>query len=85
MLCGLGFDNKDGHKRITKGENFSLFGGSKKTHEQMQEKAIKFNEHLKKKGKTLDEIGKEEFTDIAQKSGMNILTEKDDEKESKHD
>jgi len=36
----------------------------------MQEKAIKFNEQLNKKGKTLDEIGKNEFFEIADKVGL---------------
>ena len=58
ILLGLGLDSKDGHVRITKGENFRLYGGSEETHEFMQEKAVKFNEHLDKKGKTLDNITK---------------------------
>ena len=37
MMMGIGFDNKDGHKRITKGENFVLVGGSEETHERMTE------------------------------------------------
>ena len=46
ILLGLGFDNKDGHVRVTKGKNFRLYGGSEVTHDEMQEKAIKFNEQL---------------------------------------
>ena len=72
LLFGLGFDSKDGHIRITKGDNFRLYGGSKQTHEIMQEKAIKINEHLNKKHKTLDTISKEEFVDIAKKIGLQI-------------
>lgn len=70
LLLGLGFDGSDGHIRITKGENFRLFGGSKETHGVMQEKAVKFNEHLRKKGKQLDEINQEEFREIAHKIGL---------------
>jgi len=70
MLLGLGFDAKDGHTRITKGNNFYLFGGSKNTHGHMQEIAMKFNEQLKKKKKTLDEISEKEFIDIARKIGV---------------
>jgi len=70
MLLGLGLDSKDGHKRITKGENSYLFGGSKTTHSQMQETTIKINEQLKKKNKTLDEVSEKEFKDIAHKIGL---------------
>lgn len=67
ILLGLGFDAKDGHTRITKGKNFRLLGGSKETHEILQEKAIKFNENLDKRGKTLEDISKNEFLDIIHK------------------
>ena len=69
-LLGLGLDNKDGHIRITRGENFHLIGGSQDTHEFMQEKAIKFNEKLDTQGKKLDDISKEEFLEIAEDVGM---------------
>ena len=72
MLLGLGLDCKDGHVRITKGDNFRLYGGSKKTHEVMQEKAIKFNEHLGKRKKNLDNITTKEFADIAHKIGLQM-------------
>ena len=48
-------DGKDGHKRLTTGKNFALVGGSKETHEEMTEKAIKINEKLAKRGKASDE------------------------------
>ncbi len=76
VLLGLGFDNKDGHLRVTKGKNFRLYGGSDQTHEVMQEKAIKFNEQLDKRCKTLDEIDTEEFHDIADKIGLKVPREK---------
>jgi hypothetical protein len=69
MLLGLGLDS-DGHKRITKGPNFALVGGSKDTHEEMTEKAVKINEKLKARGKHLHEIGHAEFDDIAHEVGL---------------
>lgn len=72
---GLGLDGKDGHTRITKGDNFYLFGGSKNTHGEMQEIAIKFNEQLKNKQKTLEEISEKEFIDIAHKIGIKSIEE----------
>jgi hypothetical protein len=68
-IFGLGLDS-DGSKRITKGENFTLVGGSKDTHEHMTEKAIKINEKLKARGKHLDEVSREEFDDIAHEVGL---------------
>ena len=64
-LLGMGLDGKDGHVRITRGENFHLVGGSEDTHGVMQEKAVKFNEKLKGRGRRLEEISRDEFRDIA--------------------
>ncbi|MDO4550240.1 MAG: hypothetical protein Q4C96_03190 [Planctomycetia bacterium] len=63
-ILGIGFDNKDGQVRLTRGENYSLLGGSQTTHEIMQETAIKVNESLEKRGKRLDETSREEFIDV---------------------
>ena len=63
-MVGLGLDNRDGHTRVTKGENFYLLGGSEETHERMTETAVKFNEKLDSRGKALEEITTEEFTEI---------------------
>ena len=70
LLLGLGLDNKDGQKRVTKGKNFLLAGGSRDTHELMQEKAIKFNEELDKRKKRLEDIESDEFFDIADRIDM---------------
>jgi hypothetical protein len=70
FILGVGLDTQDGHKRITKGENFFLFGGSKDTHEDMRGKVVKLNEKLKKKGKSLDTAESDELNDIAQKVGI---------------
>jgi hypothetical protein len=69
VLVGVGLDS-DGHKRVTKGPNFALVGGSKDTHEQMTEKAIKINEKLKSRGKQLHEVSRQEFDDIAHEVGL---------------
>ena len=63
-MLGVGLDNTDGDKRLTRGENFTLVGGCEETHAVMQETAIKVNETLKRKGKTLDETSPEEFRDV---------------------
>ena len=68
-LLGVGLDS-DGHKRITKGDNFLLVGGTQETHEVMTEKTIKINEKLKARGKRLETVSKEEFDDIAHEVGL---------------
>ena len=67
-LLGLGLDNKDGHKRITQAERFSIVGGNEETHHTLTEVAIKTFETLDKKGKTLDTVEKEELNDIIHNS-----------------
>jgi hypothetical protein len=68
-MLGLGLDT-DGHKRVTKGPNFALYGGSKETHEAMTEKAVKINEKLTARGKRLEDVSREELDDIAHSVGL---------------
>ncbi|HOW64638.1 MAG TPA: hypothetical protein P5186_11920 [Candidatus Paceibacterota bacterium] len=69
VLLGVGLDS-DGHKRVTTGPNFALVGGTQETHECMVEKAVKINEKLASKGKTLDTVSSEEFEDVAHSVGL---------------
>jgi BMFP domain-containing protein YqiC len=55
---------------VTQGGNFLLAGGSKETHAEMTEKAIKINEKLSARGKRLETVSREEFDDIAQAVGL---------------
>ena len=68
-MLGVGLDS-DGHKRITKGENFALVGGTEETHEKMTETALKINEKISSRGKRLEEVSHEEFDDIAHDVGL---------------
>lgn len=65
-LLGLAFDNKDEQKRITRGRNFLLAGGSQETHAKMQETAIKINERLDQKGRQLADVSTEELRDMVE-------------------
>lgn len=72
MLVGMGFDSKDGHIRIARGDNFRIIGGSEKTHDLLLDKMMAFNRQLDKRVKTLDEISEKEFCQIARAIGLRI-------------
>ena len=80
LMLGVGLDS-DGHKRLTTGSNFALVGGTEETHEVMTEKAIKINEKLTARGKTLEQISRDEFDDIALSVGLQRREEKKNENE----
>lgn len=67
-LLGVGLDNEDGHKRITRGEKFALVGGSQETHERMTETVLKTFEELKRRNKHLETVDKRELGEIIHKS-----------------
>lgn len=69
LLLGVGLDS-DGHRRVTTGPNFALVGGKADTHAEMTEKAVKINEKLSARGKTLESVTHEEFDDIAHEVGL---------------
>ena len=67
-LLGVGLDNKDGHKRITTGEQFAIVGGSEETHGRMTETVVKTFEELKLRGKHLSQVERQELAEIIHKS-----------------
>jgi hypothetical protein len=75
-LLGIGLDNDDGHIRATRGENFHIIGGSHQTHQSMQEKCLKFNEKLKRRGKRLEDLPRRELLDLADECQMHIVEPK---------
>jgi hypothetical protein len=67
-LLGIGFDNEDGHKRITTGEQFAIVGGSEETHGRMTETVVKTFEELKQRGKQLQQVEPSELAEILHRS-----------------
>lgn len=67
-LLGVGLDHTDGHKRITRAEQFTLVGGSEETHGRMTETVIKTFETLKQRGKHLQTVEPRELAEIIHKS-----------------
>jgi hypothetical protein len=63
-VLGVGLDGDDGQKRITRTPEMVLVGGSRETHERMQEVAIRFGEALEKRGKSLPEASVREVIDL---------------------
>ena len=63
-LLGLAFDATDGHKRITRGNNFLLAGGSEKTHGLMRDTILKVNEELDARGLNLADVSVDELRDL---------------------
>ena len=69
FLLGVGLDGDDGHRRVTRGRDFVLVGGSKDTHEELQERAIKLNEELDRRGIRLADVSsREEMRDVAERA-----------------
>lgn len=67
-LLGLGLDNDDGHKRLTRADKFSVVGGSEETHDRMTETLIKTFEDLKTKGKELEDAESTELAELIERN-----------------
>jgi hypothetical protein len=63
-LLGLAFDADDGHKRITRGKNFLLAGGSEQTHGRMRETIVRVTDELDNRGVDLADVSVEELRDM---------------------
>jgi hypothetical protein len=69
LLLGVGLDGDDGHKRVTRGRDFVLVGGSQETHEALQERAIKVNEELDRRGMRLADVtSRDQMRDIVERA-----------------
>lgn len=66
-ILGVGLDNKDGHKRLTRADQFSIVGGSAETHERMTETLVKTCEGLQRKGKTIQSADVREVAELIDK------------------
>ena len=67
-LVGIGLDCEDGHTRVTGAEEFSIIGGSEKTHECMTETICKTFEDLKNNGKTIRNVEENQLRDMLHKN-----------------
>jgi hypothetical protein len=63
-LLGLAFDAQDGHKRITRGKNFLLAGGSEQTHGLMRDTIVKVTERLDEQGLNLADVSVDELREL---------------------
>lgn len=63
-LLGLAFDHQDGHKRITRGKDFLLAGGSEETHSLMRDTIVKVTERLDERGLKLVDVSVDELRDL---------------------
>ena len=71
-ILGLAFDADDGHKRITRGKNFLLAGGSDQTHGLMRDTIIKVTEQLDDRGQSLSDVTVNELRDLIDRgAGLN--------------
>jgi hypothetical protein len=71
-ILGLGLDGRRDDVRITRGRNFYLLGGSKRTHERMVEAAVRFNDEVDRRGKSLPEISSRELLEISRELGDGV-------------
>jgi hypothetical protein len=63
-MLGVALDAEDGHTRITKGDNFLLYGGSQETHGVMRETIEKINERLDERGQRLEDVSHRDLRNI---------------------
>jgi hypothetical protein len=67
-LVGVGLDQRDGHKRLTRGEKFAVVGGSAETHERLTETLVKTFEDLGRQGREIEEAEPREIAELIQKN-----------------
>ncbi len=64
VLVGYGLDSDDGHIRITRGQDFQLYGGSDRIHDEMQRRAQQIRREVENLGISLDGMTYEQFQTV---------------------
>jgi len=62
-IIGIGLDG-DSHVRITKADHLTVLGGTKESHERMQEMGIKAVERIRRRGRHPSEMSRQELVDV---------------------
>jgi len=57
-------DGDEGEKRVTLADNFRLYGGSERSHEEMQRLLLRIENHLAQGGRSLADIGQAELLSL---------------------
>lgn len=63
-ILGVACDANDGQKRITRGKNFLILGGSQETHDFMRETVVKINERIAHAGRSLEDYSVQELREV---------------------
>ena len=63
-VLGVAFDAQDGQKRVTRGPDFVLAGGSADSHKRMQDTMIQVGRKLEERGKRVRDASPNELRDL---------------------
>jgi hypothetical protein len=64
VLVGVRLDRGDGHSRVSRGKDFVAVGGAKEAHEHLRETVAEISDEVKRRGRTMGEVRREEFREI---------------------
>lgn len=64
LLVGVRVDKGDGHTRVSRGDDFLAVGGTKEAHEHLREAVAEISDEVKRRGRTVEEVRREEFREI---------------------
>lgn len=64
LLVGVRLDKGDGHSRVSRGKDFVALGGTKEAHEHLRETVAEISDEVKRRGREMGEVRKEEFREI---------------------
>jgi len=64
LLVGVRLDKGDGQSRVSKGKDFVALGGTKEAHEHLRETVAEISDEVKRRGREMGEVRKEEFGEI---------------------
>lgn len=64
LIVGVRTDREEGHTRVSRGEDFVALGGDREAHEHLRETVAEISDEVKRRGRDLAELPREEFREI---------------------
>ena len=72
LLVGVRIDKGDGHRRVSRGDDFVAVGGTKEAHEHLRETVAEISDEVKRRKRSLVEVRREELKEIIVRAIENV-------------
>ncbi len=68
ILVGVRVQESDGHRRVSRGDDFVALGGDREGHEHLRETCAAISDEVRRRGRYIADVDREEFREILERA-----------------